>query len=142
MKAITQMPALPDLSVAQAVMSIAVIAATSDGKLSPLELNRLRCLAGDHPLFSRLVNSELFISDCAQDIRSAGVDAVISKCEKALSQRMQQTAFAIAVDLVQVDGSQHQTEHQLLKKIVSAFNLPGPLVRKIHAVTEIRQRTC
>lgn len=128
------------IETAKALMTVALMAADADGRLKRRELERLRMLAAEHPAFRELASVDLFIHDRAQELRADGGEAAIARAAAVLSPRMRETAYAIAVELAIADGGTHPGEHALLTRLGKAFNIPGPLARKIRAVTEIRRR--
>ncbi len=133
-------PALPALTPAQALMSVAVMAASSDGRLKPRELQRLRLLAHEHALFARVESADEFISERAEHLKAFGRESVLSGCRAALSPRLRETAYAWAVRIVQDDASHHQKEHAFLRELGAVFGVPGPLAAKIRAVSAVLRR--
>lgn len=130
-----------DLTPAMAVMSVGVMATDADGRRSPREIERLRMMAYLQPLFRDITSVEKFIAARAADLRAVGARVLLEDCLKALSPRLRETAYAWAVELVQVDGAVVAEEHSFLQELAAKFSIPGALARKIQAVTAIRRRT-
>lgn len=132
---------LLSLTPAQALMSVAVMAAYADGRLKARELARLRLMAHEHALFARVGSVEDFIAERVEDLKLFGPAALLRDCRAALAPRLRETAYAWAARVVQDDGAQHPGEHAFLKELAAAFGVPGPLAAKIRAVTAILRRT-
>jgi len=129
------------LTPAMAVMSVGVLAAAADGHWGKREIERLRMMAFLQPLFRDIPSVEKFISSRAADLRAVGAKVLLEDCRKALTPRLRETAYAWAVELVQVDGVVAPEEHAFLQDLAARFAVPGPLARKIQAVAAIRRRT-
>jgi tellurite resistance protein len=132
---------LLSLTPAQALMSVAVMAAYADGRVRARELQRLRLMAQEHPLFARVDSVDGFIAERVEDLRAFGRASLLNDCRAALSPRLRETAYAWAARVVQEDGSQHPGEHAFLKELGASFGVPGPLAAKIRAVAAVLRRT-
>lgn len=132
---------LLSLTPAQALMSVAVMAAQADGRLKPRELERLRLMAREHALFARVESVEDFIAGRVEDLKVFGRSALLRDCRAALSPRLRETAYAWAARIVQDDGSLHPDEHAFLAELAGSFGVPGPLAAKIRAVAAVLRRT-
>lgn len=132
---------LLSLTPAQALMSVALMAAQADGRLRPRELERLRLMAREHALFARVDSAEDFIAERAEDLKIFGRASLLRDCRAALSPRLRETAYAWAARVVQDDGSMHPGEHAFLDELASSFGVPGPLAAKIRAVAAVLRRT-
>ncbi len=129
------------LTPAQALMSVAVMAAYADGRVKQRELQRLRTFAHEHALFAHVASVDDYIAERVEDLKSFGREALLRDCRAALSPRLRETAYAWAARVVQEDGSQHPDEHAFLKELNVSFEVPGPLASKIRAVVALLRRT-
>lgn len=129
------------LTPAMAVMSVAVLATSSDGRWKKSEIERLRMMAYLQPLFKNVPSADGFIAECVKMLNLAGPDVLLHDCSKALTPRLRETAFAWAVELIQVDGSVVSEERDFLRELAFKFSIPGPLARKLQVAASIRRRT-
>ncbi|PIR15884.1 MAG: hypothetical protein COV48_11905 [Elusimicrobia bacterium CG11_big_fil_rev_8_21_14_0_20_64_6] len=141
MKEMSPKDSAPALTPATAVMSVAVLAASADRRWTLKEVERLRMMAYQQPLFRDVPSVEGIISSCAAGLRSVGGIVLLEDCRKALTPRMRETAYAWAVEVVHADGGLAAEEHAFLKELAEAFSIPGPLARKLQATCAIRRRT-
>lgn len=127
---------------AEALMTVAVLAMDADDCYAFSEMQRLRALAGLHPLFRDAANSaDRFIGQRFADLRARGRVALLEETQRVLSPRLRQTAYAWAAELVYADGSVAGKERVFLDDLARRFEVPGPLARKIQAVVAILRRT-
>jgi uncharacterized tellurite resistance protein B-like protein len=129
------------LSPAMAVMSVAVLAMASDGRWKKQEIESLRAMAYQQPLFRDIPSVEKFIGSRTADLRAVGAKVLLEDCRKALTPRMRETAYAWAVELIQADASVVAEEHAFLQELAAKFEIPGALARKLQAAAAIRRRT-
>ncbi|MEQ1917840.1 MAG: tellurite resistance TerB family protein [Elusimicrobiota bacterium] len=129
------------LSPAMAVMSVAVLAMASDGRWKKQEIESLRAMAYQQPLFRDIPSVEKFIGSRTADLRAVGAKVLLEDCRKALTPRMRETAYAWAVELIQADASVVAEEHAFLQELAAKFEIPGALARMLLAAAAIGRRT-
>ena len=128
------------LTPAEALTTIAILAAGADGKIRRKELERLRMMVHEHPLLERVEDPDGFLEELSGFAGAQTQAAVIERCRGSLSPRLRETAYAWAAQMIQEDGAQHQGEHAFLERLRASFSIAGPLAAKIRAVTAIRRR--
>jgi hypothetical protein len=97
-----------------------VIVTGAESKLPPDELTMIGDIVGHWPVFHGFDRSKLpaLLNACAELLaREDGLDATLDVIKAALPPRLRETAYAIACDLVAVDGSATQEELQILELI-------------------------
>ncbi len=131
----------PALTPAEALMTIAVLAMDADNCYLTSEMERLRAMTWLHPLFKNIDSTEDFIGQRFVDLQARGRDVLMEEASQALSSGLRETAFAWATEVIHTDEIVVEKEHIFLDKLAGHFGIPGPLARKIRAVTAIRRRT-
>ena len=97
-----------------------VIVTGAETSLPPDELTMIGDIIGHWPVFHGFDRTQLtgHLNDCAELLaRDDGLDATLGAIKEALPPRLRETAYAIACDLVAVDGSATQEELQILELI-------------------------
>ncbi|HUI35576.1 MAG TPA: tellurite resistance TerB family protein [Stellaceae bacterium] len=97
-----------------------VIVTGAESRLPPDELNMIGDIVGHWPVFHGFEREKLggHLDDCAELLaRDDGLDATLAAIKQALPARLRETAYAIACDLVAVDGAATQEELQILELI-------------------------
>jgi hypothetical protein len=103
-----------------------VIVTGAENRLPPDEVTMIGDIVGHWPVFHGFDQKKLpgHLNDCAELLaRDEGLEATLDAIKAALPQRLRETAYAIACDLVAVDGSATQEELQLLELIRDRFEL-------------------
>jgi hypothetical protein len=103
-----------------------VIVTGAESRLPPDEVTMIGDIVGHWPVFHGFDHKKLpgHLNDCAELLaRDEGLDATLDAIKAALPQRLRETAYAIACDLIAVDGSATQEELQLLELIRDRFEL-------------------
>ena len=103
-----------------------VIVTGAETKLPPDELTMIGDIIGHWPIFHGFDRDKLpgHLNACAELLaREDGLDATLDAIKAALPQRLRETAYAIACDLIAVDGSATQEELELLELIRHRFEL-------------------
>lgn len=134
------MSATMAMTVPDAVMAVAMAAATADGRLRPSELTRLRLMAHVSPLYSGITEVDDYLGALATEMGRDGVDAMLSRAAAALDEPFRQTAYAWAVDLAWADQKMLESERTFLEKARVALGVDRRLASKIRAVAAIRLR--
>lgn len=112
------MPA--SISVHQALVYAMVIAAMADGKLKDSEIATIDEMTNILPAFKGHDHEAMLksVRDCEKLLgQSDGLDVAIAQIKSALPERLRETAYAIACDVVAVDGSTPQEELRWLEML-------------------------
>ncbi len=105
------------ISYQTALIYAMVVAALADRKLLPSELVSLKELVHILPIFKGYNVTKLsrIAGDCAAILEQEdGLDAVIGLIKEALPIKLRDTAYALACDIVAVDGTAAQEELEWL----------------------------
>ena len=97
-----------------------VIVTGAESSLPPDEVTMIGDIVGHWPVFHGFDRKKLpaHLNDCAELLsRDDGLDATLDAIKTALPPRLRETAYAIACDLIAVDGSATQEELQILDLI-------------------------
>jgi hypothetical protein len=103
-----------------------VIVTGAESRLPPDEVTIIGDIIGHLPVFHGFDRKKLpgHLADCAVLLdREDGLVAVLETIKTALPQRLRETAYAIACDLVAVDGEATQEELQLLELMRERFEI-------------------
>lgn len=109
-----------------ALIYVMVIAAVADGQLKDSELDGIVRIARQLPVFENLSPEMInrYAGDCAAMLdQPDGIDAVIGLVKEALPERLKETAYALACDIVAVDGGAAQEELRWLELLRHEFGL-------------------
>jgi tellurite resistance protein len=110
----------PTISPQAALIYVMVIAAVADGQLNDRELGSFAEIARHLPVFNGLSPEDLerVVGDCAAMLDQAdGIDAVLGLAKQALPERLRETAYALACDIVATDGAAAQEELRWLEML-------------------------
>ncbi|MGP1395421.1 MAG: tellurite resistance TerB family protein [Inquilinaceae bacterium] len=108
-----------------------VLASASDGAMSNNELNSIGEMVRYLPVFRGFDSSriEQITNECIELLADPdGLDRALSIIEEALPERLNETAYAIACDVVAADLNATQEELRLLEMIRHVLN-----VDRLHA---------
>ena len=97
-----------------------VIVTGAESSLPADEVRIIGDIVGHWPVFHGFDRSKLagHLNDCAELLgRDDGLQATLAAIKEALLPRLRETAYAIACDLIAVDGSATQEELQILELI-------------------------
>jgi hypothetical protein len=103
-----------------------VIVTGAESRLPPDEVTMIGDIVGHWPVFHGFDRGKLpgHLNDCAELLaREDGLDATLDVIKAALPPRLRETAYAIACDLIAVDGSATQEELQILELIRDKFEI-------------------
>ncbi len=130
------------LSPADALVYTMVIAAVSDKDVSDREVDRFAALISRWPVFANFDIGRLpqVASDCVELVNKGGLDALLVMITDALEPRLQETAYALAVEVVTVDLTLNQEELRLLEMIRDAFMVDRLTTAAIETSARIRHR--
>ncbi|WP_404406302.1 tellurite resistance TerB family protein [Pelagibacterium halotolerans] len=130
------------LSPIDALVYSMVIAAVSDRDITDRELDRFAALISRWPVFETFDIAQLpqVASDCVDLINKGGLDALLVAISDALEPRLQETAYALAVEITTVDLKLNQEELRLLEMIRDAFSIDRLTTAAIETSARIRHR--
>ena len=103
-----------------------VIVIGAESNLPPDEVAIIGDIVGHLPVFHGFDRRKLarHLNECAELLtREDGLDATLDAIKAALAPRLRETAYAIACDLVAVDGEATQEELQLLELMRERFEI-------------------
>ena len=98
----------------------------AESRISKAEQNIIGDIVGHLPVFRGFDRGKLagHLNDCAEMLtREDGLDEALAAIKGALPQRLRETAYAIACDLIASDGSATQEELQLLELMRERFEI-------------------
>jgi|SRR5579863_208825 len=113
----------------------------AETRITPTERNIIGDIVGHLPVFRSFDRGKLagHLNDCAEMLsRDNGLDAALDAIKQALPQRLRETAYAIACDLVASDGSATQEELQLLELMRERFDIDRLIAAAIERGTRAR----
>lgn len=130
------------LSVHEALVHIMVVTASSDDGISEHELDVIRRLIARSPVFAGFDASQLAtVANAAVDATNAmGLEAVIDMAVTALPGRLQDTAYALAVEVAVVDVDLPQEELRLLEMLRDRLDTDRLVTAAIEASARARMR--
>ncbi|HEX6958764.1 MAG TPA: tellurite resistance TerB family protein [Ferrovibrio sp.] len=108
-----------------------VIAAVADGKLKESEIDAINVAVGHLPIFYDYSADAMrvAIGDCVALLdEEDGIDAALGLVKEALPEDWRETAYALACDLVAVDGHGRQEELRWLEMLRHELD-----VERLHA---------
>lgn len=111
---------MPTISPQTALVYAMVIAAVADGKLSDTEIEAISYAVRSLPVFQGYTLDAMrsATADCVSLLdQEDGVDAVIGLIQGALPTDLCETAYALACDVVAVDGAAPQEELRWLEML-------------------------
>jgi len=128
------------LTPADAVMAVAILAVSSDGRLANKEMEILNGVLFANPLFEKVENSLEYMARLASIIADNGRDTILEKVSELLSQSLRETAYAWAVYMVAADRKFVSPEHGFLEVLRKKFGIHVVLAGKIKAVVPMLNR--
>ncbi|WP_421952898.1 tellurite resistance TerB family protein [Pelagibacterium sp.] len=130
------------LSATDALVHVMVMAAVSDKDVTDSEMDRFAALISRWPVFENFDIERLpeVASTCVETVNKAGLDALLDQIAQTLEPRLQETAYAIAVEIVTVDLKLNQEELRMLEMIRDAFSIDRLTTAAIETSARIRHR--
>ncbi len=118
------------ISYQTALIYVMVIAAVADGKLKDSELNNIKEMVRVLPIFHNYSQKlSVCIGDCTALLdQEDGIDAALGLVQQALPEKLHETAYALACDIVAVDGDAAQEELVWLEMLRHKLN-----INRLHA---------
>jgi uncharacterized membrane protein YebE (DUF533 family) len=135
-------PALPTKAEAEAFAGVALAAVASDGFLSEEEAQIIPFTLTRMKLFQNYSDNDmrrLFDKLLAQ-LQRDGVEALFASARSNLSPQLRETAFAIAADLVLVDGIVTDEERSFLDELYRILEISEAVATQVIDVMAIKNR--
>ena len=131
------------LSPQDALIYLMVVTASSDSAMSEKELKRIDGLIGRLPVFEGYDRASLprVANNCVDLINgSADIEGVLDMAIGALPERLQDTAYALAVEIASVDLRLEQEELRFLEMLRDKLDLDRLVTAAIEAAARARHR--
>ena len=131
------------LSTQDALIHLMVAAAASDEAISSSEFERIQSLVERTPIFEGFdpARLEAVANACVDVINAQGLEAALDAAIAALPAKLQDTAYALAVEITVVDLKLPQEELRLLEMIRDRLTIDRLLTAAIEASARARMRT-
>jgi tellurite resistance protein len=130
------------LSVQDALIHIMVVTASSDEGISDAELNAIEELVLRSPVFEGFdVGRLVDVANQAVDATNTeGLDGVLDAAIAAIPKRLQDTAYALAVEVAVIDVQLPQVELRLLEMVRDRLDIDSLVTAAIEASARARMR--
>jgi hypothetical protein len=118
-----------------------VIVTGAESRISATERNIIGDIVGHLPVFRNFDRAKLtgHLNDCAELLTAEdGLDQIADAIKTALPQRLRETAYAIACDLIASDGAATQDELRLLELLRERFEIDRLIAAAIERGTRAR----
>lgn len=126
-----------------ALIHLMIVAASSDSAMSEKELVRIAALIDRLPVFEGFERDRLaaVANDCADILNGPdGLDRVIENAIDALPEKLQDTAYALAVEVTAVDLHLEQEELRFLEMLRDQLSLDRLTTAAIEVAARARHR--
>ena len=125
-----------------ALIHLMIVAASSDSAMSERELERIQSLIARLPVFEGFDASRLAVvaNSCADKLNGGGLDQVLDDAILALPQKLQDTAYAVAVEVTAVDLHLEQEELRFLEMLRDKLELDRLTTAAIEVAARARHR--
>jgi hypothetical protein len=131
------------LSTQDALVQLMVITASSDDGISTREIALIDSLVGRVPVFAGYDRDRVpGVSNAAVDAANGdlGIEGVLDQAIAAIPDRLQDTAYALAVEVAVVDLQLPQEELRLLEMIRDRLKIDRLVTAAIEASARARMR--
>jgi len=126
-----------------ALIHLMIVAASSDSAMTEKELLRIQGLIGRLPVFEGFDKNRLaaVANACADKLNGpGGLDQVIDDAIAALPTKLQDTAYAVAVEVAAVDLHLEQEELRFLELLRDKLDLDRLTTAAIEVAARARHR--
>lgn len=126
-----------------ALIHLMIVAASSDSAMTELELVRIQTLIGRLPVFEGFDKNRLatVANGCADTLNGpGGLDQVLDDAIAALPRKLQDTAYAVAVEVTSVDLYLEQEELRFLEMLRDKLDLDRLTTAAIEVAARARYR--
>jgi len=137
------MPAQPTLDPQEAVVCTMVLVAAADGGVTDREIGTMTMLVQTLPVFRDFSVERLEVAtDAAVRLldEADGLNHAASLIRAALPQRLRETAYALACEVVASDREVGQDSLRMLQFLVSELDLDPLVAAAIERGVRVRQR--
>ncbi len=136
-------PTDDQVSIDEAMVVVLFGAVLSDGLVGIEEATRIDDIVAASPLRWRreAAATKVMGARAASLFAQRGTEAVLAMCAEAIPHALHATAFALAVDLMLVDGQVGPWEHAYIDNLQRAFNIDDVVALRIVEVLLIKNRT-
>ena len=123
------------LSAQDALIHVMVTTASSDAAISQQELDRIQLLLARTPIFGGYDRAQLeaVANRCVDVINRSGIEPALDAAIAAIPVRLQDTAYALAVEVAVVDLHLPQEELRLLEMIRDRLSIDRLVTAAIEA---------
>jgi tellurite resistance protein len=126
-----------------ALIHLMILAASSDSEMTEKELVRIQALIGRLPVFEGFDKNRLMAvaNSCADKLNGpGGLDQVMDDAIAALPKKLQDTAYAVAVEVASVDLHLEQEELRFLELLRDKLDLDRLTTAAIEVAARARHR--
>ena len=126
-----------------ALIHLMILAASSDSSMTEKELVRIQALIGRRPVFEGFDGNRFaaVANGCADKLNGAGgLDQVMDDAIAALPRKLQDTAYAVAVEITSVDLHLEQEELRFLELLRDKLDLDRLTTAAIETAARARHR--
>lgn len=126
-----------------ALIHLMIVAASSDSAMTDRELVRIQALIGRLPVFEGFDKTRLAVvaNACADKLNGpGGLDQVIDDAIAVLPVKLQDTAYAVAVEVASVDLHLEQEELRFLELLRDKLTLDRLTTAAIETAARARHR--
>ena len=131
-----------NLSPQDGLIYLMVVTAAADRALSDQELNRMSALVKRLPIFEDFDVATLpdVTAECASMLQKSGIEGVLELVVATLPERLQDTAYALAVEIAAVDLELGQEELRWLEMVRDSLALDRLTTAAIEVAARARLR--
>ncbi|KQT49400.1 tellurite resistance TerB family protein [Devosia sp. BK] len=126
-----------------ALIHVMLVAASSDSTMTERELFRIQALIDRLPVFEGFDKSRLMAvaNDCADMLNEPdGLDRVLDNALAALPKKLEDTAYALAVEVTAVDLHLEQEELRFLEMLRDKLSIDRLTTAAIEVAARARHR--
>lgn len=126
-----------------ALIHLMIVAASSDSAMTERELKRITALIDRLPVFETfdMDRLETVANECADILNGPnGLDRVVAEAVAALPPKLQDTAYALAVEVTAVDLHLEQEELRFLEMLRDHLSLDRLTTAAIEVAARARHR--
>lgn len=131
------------LNAHDALIHVMIVAATSDSAITEKELTRIKALIERLPVFEGFDKARLeVVANACADILNGpdGLDRVLDNAITALPEKLQDTLYALAVEVTTVDLFLEQEELRFLEMLRDKLKLDRLTTAAIEVAARARHR--
>lgn len=131
-----------ELTPHEALIYIMALAAAADRQVQNNEIEGFATLLNVWPVFEGFDTAELpeITAKCVSLLNAGGIDPLLSSIADALSPKLQETAYALAVEIATIDLRLEQEELRFLEMLRDSFEIDRLVTAAIETAARIRHR--